>query len=602
MKAAYPNKNIFSRNNSHSQYVKQKILCYLPLNKTTLAILFKSAACLAVAAIALLWAGWTFYSLYNFRSPLDSQPPVPGEPVGPQAVRRLVFVLIDGLRYDTASDPAVMPVLNRLRGEGASARMISRTPSFSQPGYSALMTGAWPDIAYGPGFNLSYENIPSWTQDNLFSAASRSGLKTAAAGLHWFDKLIPPDGQPNASFYVPDEGADYDRSVVDAALDWLVDPQAFQFVFIHLTQVDYAGHAEGGPVDPRWNAAAQRVDELLSEITAYLDLNFDAVVVTSDHGHIDHGGHGGQEPEVITEPFVLAGAGVLPGEYDEIRIVDFAPTVAALLGTNLPASAQGRVLTEMLDLPEETLTALPAAEAAQQEALVSTYARAIGFDEAKFSGKGMASMEPEVAQHPSLLWQPALERSQNARMREERLWRAFVFFPAVIGFAFLLTSSGKEKRWTAAGSLIYLILFNFVYAVILDRTYTFSSVSSPASLALLTGLISPAAMSGAWLFFAKKTQLFQHDRLTAINLSLNLTLAVVWMLMLAPLVSFVLNGPIIRWAHPEPVSFFLGLLSLLQIAPAALAGLLLSGAAVLADWIRPRILQQRKLLRFIGGD
>lgn len=602
MKDADSNKNIFSRINSHSQLFRQININHMFINKTTLTILFKSAICMAVAAIALLWAGWTFYSLYDFRSLLDSQPPVPGEPVGPQTVRRLVFVLIDGLRYDTASDPAVMPELNRLRREGASARMISRAPSFSQPGYSALMTGAWPEIAYGPGFNLAYNNIPSWTQDNLFSAASRSGLKTAAAGLNWFDKLIPPDGQPNASFYVPDEGPVYDRSLVDAALDWLVDPQTFQFVFIHLTQVDYAGHAEGGPVDPRWNAAAQRADELLSEITAYLDLNLDTLVVTSDHGHIDRGGHGGLEPEVLTEPFVLTGAGVLPGEYDDIRIVDLAPTLSALLGTNLPASAQGRVLTELLLLPEETLKTLPAAEAAQQEALVSTYIRAIGFDEARFNGKSMAAIEPAVAQHPSLIWQPALESSQNSRMRKERLWRALIFIPAVIGFALILTSSGKDKRWTAAGSLVYFILFHFVYAVVLGRTYSFSSVSTPASLALLTGLISPVAMLGAWLFFAKKTQVARRGSLSATCLSLNFTLAVLWMLMLPALVSFVLNGPIVRWTHPEPVSFFLGLLSLLQIAPAALVGLLFSGAPALANWIRPRISQQRKLLWFIWGD
>ncbi|MEN5075908.1 alkaline phosphatase family protein [Isoptericola cucumis] len=48
-------------------------------------------------------------------------------------------------------------------------------------------------------------------------------------------------------------------------------------------------------------------------------------------------------------PLVLAGAGVLPHrEPRDPRHVDLAPTIAALLGVDTPAGAQGRVLTEAL--------------------------------------------------------------------------------------------------------------------------------------------------------------------------------------------------------------------------------------------------------------
>ncbi|WP_402463704.1 alkaline phosphatase family protein [Isoptericola aurantiacus] len=48
--------------------------------------------------------------------------------------------------------------------------------------------------------------------------------------------------------------------------------------------------------------------------------------------------------------FLLAGSGVLPGRTPSgPRHVDVAPTVAALLGIDPPAGAQGRVLTEVLD-------------------------------------------------------------------------------------------------------------------------------------------------------------------------------------------------------------------------------------------------------------
>ena len=76
------------------------------------------------------------------------------------------------------------------------------------------------------------------------------------------------------SYYTPGEDQVADRAVVDAALPWLRNG-AYQLVLIHLDQVDYAGHYEGGPRDPRWEQAARRVDDLLREIVAELDLTQD---------------------------------------------------------------------------------------------------------------------------------------------------------------------------------------------------------------------------------------------------------------------------------------------------------------------------------------
>ena len=74
-----------------------------------------------------------------------------------------------------------------------------------------------------------------------------------------------PQGAVDASFYTPGEDAAADRAVVDAALPWL-RTNDHQFVLIHIDQVDYAGHHEGGPVDPRWDDAARRADDLLARL------------------------------------------------------------------------------------------------------------------------------------------------------------------------------------------------------------------------------------------------------------------------------------------------------------------------------------------------
>ena len=199
-----------------------------------------------------------------------------------------------------------MPFLNQLRQNAAWATMHSQTPSYSSPGYTVLLTGAWPQIHDGPALNLEYEEIPTWTQDNLFSAAHRAGLKTAISAFNWFEKLVPQNAV-DASFYTAGEDQHADRQVVDAALPWFQSGD-YQLILIHLDQVDYAGHHEGGPIGEGWRAAANRADQLLQEIAAQLDLTQDTLLVLSDHGQIDRGGHGGQDPITLVEPFVLAGA------------------------------------------------------------------------------------------------------------------------------------------------------------------------------------------------------------------------------------------------------------------------------------------------------
>ena len=295
--------------------------------KKHLPLLIGILACLLIAAGAYLWSSRLMDSVYAYRSPLHDAPPAPGEPLGAPLTRRVVFVLIDALREDTSLKPDVMPFLNELRSRSAAATIHSRPPSYSEPAYSTLLTGTWPDLSDGPTINLDYAEIPTWTQDDLVSAAHRAGLKTAVSGYYWFEKLIP-QAAVDASFYTPGEDAAADRAVVDAALPWL-KANDHLFTLIHIDQVDYAGHHEGGPIDPRWDAAARRADDLLAEIAESLDLSEDTLFVASDHGQIDRGGHGGQDPITLVEPWVLAGAGVKPGSYGDVAQVDVAPTLAA---------------------------------------------------------------------------------------------------------------------------------------------------------------------------------------------------------------------------------------------------------------------------------
>ena len=537
--------------------------------KKHIPLLLGIIACLLIAAGAYLWTSRLMDSVYLYRSPLHSTPPAPAEPLGAAATPRVVFVLIDALREDTSLKPDVMPFLNELRGRGAVATIHSRPPSYSQPGYSTLLTGAWPDLSDGPTINLDYAEIPTWTQDDLVSAARRAGLKTAVSGYYWFERLIP-QGAVDASFYTPGEDAAADRAVVDAALPWL-KADDHPFVLIHIDQVDYAGHHEGGPADPRWDAAARRADDLLREIAATLDLSKDTLFVASDHGQIDRGGHGGQDPITLVEPWVLAGAGVKPGSYGDVQQVDVAPTLAALLGVNIPASAQGRVRTEMLALAPEQLTAVTQATAAQQGVLAQAYAKAIG---------RQVTVEP--GGDAVATTQAAMDAALEARLRAERLPRAILALllalaPAVV----LFLRRGRTVARLLAGAVLYIVLFNLRYALLAGRTYSLSSVTSSGDLISFVAITGLIAFALSWLATAFPLRTFRSAPGRAAGLTVALALVTVYLLALPILWSYALNGLFVTWALPDFGSLFLALISGIQVLAVAAGGVLLCVVAAL---------------------
>jgi hypothetical protein len=551
--------------------------------KQSLRLTLGVLLCLFVAIGAYFWATGLMDSLYAYRSPLHSQPPAPGEPVGQPVARQVVFVLIDALRLDTSMNPDVMPFLNELRQRGASATMHSRPPSYSEPGYTVLLTGAWPDLSDGPTINLDYDQIPTWTQDNLFSAAHRAGLKTAVSGYYWFQKLIPQDAV-DLSFYTPGEDKTADRQVVDAALPWLQQGSA-RLVLIHIDQVDYAGHHEGGPIDPRWDAAAHRADDLLREIAAPLDLTKDVLFVCSDHGQIDRGGHGGQDPITLVEPFVLVGAGIKPGLYPDVQMVDVTPTLAALLGTNIPASNQGSPATAMMSLTSERAGAIQSAVETQQSRLFAAYTAAIGSKASLQSGDGSVAAT-----------QASMNQALESRLNRER-WPRFLlaFLVALLPLVLWLrkgkTSWPRTRLWLLAGAVLYVLLFNFRYVVLSHLTYSLSSVTGATGLILYTAANVAIALLITWLALVISRKAFYTSPPAAAELVLDLALTILYLLLLPVLFSFGLNGPLVTWALPDFASTFLAFLSLLQVLIVAVLGLLLCGiSAAIAALLHSRVL------------
>lgn len=540
-------------------------------------IIIGSLASLIAAVIGYFWANGLMDSLYAYRSPFKDSPIPAGAPLGSPLSKHVVAVLVDGLRVDTAANPQVMPYLNQLRAEGASAVAHSQTPSYSAPGYSVLMTGAWPDLSDGPAMNPDDNELPpTWTQDNLFTAAHRAGLKTAVSGFHWFKTLIPAQAV-DASFFTTGEDQDADRQVVDAALPWIQSGD-YQFLLIHIEQVDYAGHHQGGPRDPRWNAAASRADQLIQQIVSAMDLKTDTVAVFSDHGHIDAGGHGGQEKIVRMEPFILTGAGVKPGAYGDVDQADIAPTLAVLLGTNIPAAAQGHALAEMLTLSDAQLAVLTQASIAQQQTLYEAYAKAMKV--------APVQIQTDPSHYPVTVYQSAMESIKNDRLNRERLPRFILaIIIALIPAFFLFKNRGKAVPWLLLGAAVYLVVFHVHYALIQRRTYSLSSVASSDDIINTTAIDAAIAFVIAWLVIMFVLRLYSKKPLQAANTHIAFTWTLLYIVALPILWSFAYNGALVTWTLPDMGSAFMMFLSILQALILAALGLVFTGITPLVSLV-----------------
>jgi 2,3-bisphosphoglycerate-independent phosphoglycerate mutase len=296
--------------------------------------------------------------------------PAAVEAPAPALTRQVVIVLMDGLGLEASRE---MPFLNGLRARGADFDCHIGLPSLSLPGRAVMTTGAWQEI-HGQATNMNPRRLKV---GHLFESARRRGLETLLvanpSSFKMFDpwithRVLIAESPEDAKFarYEADQ-----RRIADADRARLHDTQApLAFLEYHLT--DEAGHGWGAQ-SPEYRRAALREDEDLAQLVSELDLTKTTLVVTADHGHIPVGGHGGQEPQVMRVPLVLVGAAIRAGARGDAAQTDIAPTVATLLGIDIPASNQGRPLLDAIVLDAPGRAAALRRLLAQRSAFVRRY-------------------------------------------------------------------------------------------------------------------------------------------------------------------------------------------------------------------------------------
>nr|BFD96032.1 hypothetical protein KitaXyl93_73920 [Kitasatospora sp. Xyl93] len=278
--------------------------------------------------------------------------PYNGLPNGTKQAKTLV-IGIDGTRYDkllTADAPNLKALM--AGGLTATSNLYANpmAPTLSGPGWSTIATGAWPD--------------KHLVKDNAFTGARLDLYPDFATRLENADPatstLVVGSWNPiagnvfNGRADLRLQESENDAKAAADAADYLAHGNP-DTTFLHVDQVDEAGHNHGG-ASAEYLAALHSADTLVGQVLqavksrpTYASEDW-LILVTTDHGHTDAGGHGGNSANERQTFLIADGAGYTPGSrrYD-VKPVDIAPTVLKHEGVPLdPAwKLDGRPIDEI---------------------------------------------------------------------------------------------------------------------------------------------------------------------------------------------------------------------------------------------------------------
>jgi len=307
----------------------------------------------ALAAAGLGALGWRWFA----RTRLPRYPEAgPAAAPGPAAAlaRRVYVIVVDGCnreRLRQASALGLTPTLDRLAEEGTEYLDVQTAyPARTVVCFSSMLTGATP-AEHGMRSNFAPRlgvRVPS-AFDTL-EAAGRTGRLVGIA--HLADPF--PDEARVRTVTSVQPTDQIDESLIAAGRE-VVEADDPDLLVLQLLAADQLGHVRG----TRNHEYVEQLGRTDARIAGFLDwldargrLEDASVIVMADHGQgRGIGGHGHLDWGETPVPFVVCGAGAVPGTVVErpASVLELARTVCALLGVEAPAAARGRPLVPALE-------------------------------------------------------------------------------------------------------------------------------------------------------------------------------------------------------------------------------------------------------------
>ena len=267
--------------------------------------------------------------------------------------RRVLILSIDGLRPDAI---ALAPMPNLLALMESSAYTLNAQtvhPSVTLISHTSMLTGLCPS-KHGVYWNDYLPLLGYAKGTDLFDLAHAAGMQTVMyVGKEKLRQITEPSSTDVFTYI-------NDRDLVITEQLIANFPQDFRLLFVHFPTPDWMGH-EYGWLSWQQLSVIFRADEALGQILAELSARGlreeTLIIITADHGGHETT-HGSSQPEDMTIPWIVNGAGIKPGQLTtQVHTMDTAATAAFALGLPIPAEWDGVPVYEAFGLPVEKQSA-----------------------------------------------------------------------------------------------------------------------------------------------------------------------------------------------------------------------------------------------------
>ncbi|MFE9482803.1 alkaline phosphatase family protein [Streptomyces spororaveus] len=283
---------------------------------------------------------------------------------------KVLVIGIDGAVLDRVK-AAAAPHLNGLMAQGLTARSTlyagPMAATSSGPGWSTIATGVWPDKHGVKDNSFTGKNYTAHPDFLTRIENARPALNTYAAA-DWEPVTSTDQNGPIFSSKVDKrlslkgdrDGYRTEDPKIAAAAAAELQGQNPDAAFVYLGEIDAAGHAYGAASQQYLDTVA-RVDTLVGQLLTavknrptYAQENW-KILVTTDHGHTDSGGHGGSTIQERGTFVIAKGAGIPAGSVRaDVRLADVAATALAQVGVS-GSGLDGVPLNAPDDDPFDTL-------------------------------------------------------------------------------------------------------------------------------------------------------------------------------------------------------------------------------------------------------
>jgi predicted AlkP superfamily pyrophosphatase or phosphodiesterase len=271
------------------------------------------------------------------------------EPTHPSS-RRVVVFGVDGVRFDTLQQ-AHTPHIDAIAAAGflVPVQVNPAGPTISGPSWTTVATGVLAPTHKVFDNDLRGHRIDDHPDFLTRVRTAWPGALTYAAA-NWPPLVHESDGGPifrAGGFHTGDPGLELDAwehaeelVIVDAIT--VLGGQDVAAAFVYLGVPDVVAHALG--VCPAYTASVERSDERIGRVLdairarpSYPDEEWTIVVVT-DHGHVEEGGHGGDTEAERTAWIAASGPTVPRHQPTTLEQADVHPHVLDSLGIAIDPS------------------------------------------------------------------------------------------------------------------------------------------------------------------------------------------------------------------------------------------------------------------------